>query len=188
MNIFYDGEVDYSMKVQRQEEFQISESVQKDIRQLMESCFSNYPGDRIYLKQLPDFRYLIWEGRQLIAHMAVEHRMVNNQGEPFRIFGITDLCVAADFQHQKHASHLLRLLEDLAKQNGIDFIILNAVEHQLYQNNGYQLVENTCTWLLIQSHKTIGVVRRRLSQSLMVKALGDKEWKAGDLDFLGYAF
>lgn len=176
------------MNVQRLEEFQISKTIQKAIRRLMVRCFGDYPGNRIYLKQLPDFRYLVWETDQLIAHMAVEHRMVSNNGTPFRIFGIADLCVAAEFQHQKHASHLLQLLEKLGQQNGVDFIVLNATEHQLYQNNGYDLVENTCTWMVIQSHQTIGVVRRRLDQTLMVKALSDKEWQSGHLDFLGYAF
>lgn len=176
------------MKIQRLEEFQISETVRKAIRRLMEGCFSDYPGDRIYLKQLPDFRFLTWEKDQLIAHMAVEHRMVCNEGEAFRIFGIVDLCVAAPFQHQKHASHLLEKLETLGQSHGIDFILLNAKEHQLYLNHGYQLVENTCTWVLIQSHKTIGVVRRRLDQSLMVKPLGEKKWQSGHLDFLGSVF
>lgn len=176
------------MMVQRLEEFQISDDVRKSIRRLMESCFADYPGNRIYFKQLPNFRYLVWENDQLIAHMAVEHRMISNNGIPFQIFGIADLCVATEFQHQKHASHLLQLLEELGRKNGIDFVVLNATEFQLYKNNGFQLVENICTWLVIQSHRTIGVVRRRLDQSLMVKALGEKQWQAGDLDFLGYAF
>lgn len=176
------------MKVQRLEEFQISETEQKAIRRLLESSFSEYPGDRIYLKQLPDFRYLVWDKDEIIAHMAVEHRMINNSGDPCRIFGIVDLCVAEPYQHQKYATQLLQQLEELGEQHQVDFVVLTAKEHQLYQNNGYQLVENTCTWLLIQSHQTIGVVRRRLEQCLMVKALGEKKWQAGHMDFLGYAF
>ena len=72
------------MKLQRLQEFEIDEATESAIAGLLGSCFPEYPEGRIYYKQLPDFRFLCWENEALIAHMAVEHRIVNNDGQAFR--------------------------------------------------------------------------------------------------------
>jgi GNAT superfamily N-acetyltransferase len=176
------------MHIQRIEEYLISEPLRQSIRKLLVDCFREYPGDRIYFKQLPDFRYLAWDEEELAGHMAVEHRVINNDGQVLRIFGVVDLCVAEAFQHRKLATQLLREIETFGRQCQVDFLMLAAKEKDLYESNGFRAVDNLCHWLLIQSHQTIGVVRRSLANSLMVKPLGEKEWKAGRVDFLGPIF
>lgn len=176
------------MIVQRIEEFQIDEATHRTIWRLLQEAFPGYPEERSFFKQLPDFRYLLWEGDELAAHMAVEHRLINNADQLLYIFGVVDLCVAASFQQQKLASRLLEELTQLGKQHRIDFIVLQANEAKLYENNGFQLQENLCQWLLITQNKTLGVARRRIEQSLMVKPLGHKVWKPGLVDFLGHVF
>ncbi|MEM8906905.1 MAG: GNAT family N-acetyltransferase [Bacteroidota bacterium] len=176
------------MTIQRLEEFALSSPQHTAIQELLRLCFSEYPQQRSYYKQIPDFRYLVWQDQQLIGHLAVEHRMINVAGNIARIFGVADLCVATSFQDQKIASNLLQQLENLGRQNDIDFLVLTAAEHKLYLNNGFQLVNNTCRWLMINEHQTLGVGHRRIEDCLMVKRLGPLQWKEGLVDLLGYVF
>ena len=176
------------MKLQRLQEFEIDEATESAIAGLLGSCFPEYPEGRIYYKQLPDFRFLCWENEALIAHMAVEHRIVNNDGQAFRVFGIADLCVSESFQHRRLASRMLSELSILGLRHRIAFLLLMAKDHSLYRANGFQLVPNTCKWLMISEHSTLGIAHRRVPSSLMVKALGKKEWRPGLVDFLGHVF
>lgn len=176
------------MKLQRLPEYEIDEAIESSIAGLLADCFPEYPQGRIYYKQLPDFRFLCWESGALIAHMAVEHRVINNDGQVFRIFGVADLCVAEAFQHRRLASRLLSELSILGLRHRIDFLLLMAKDHSLYLSNGFQLVTNTCQWLMINEHRTLGIAHRRVNSSLMVKALRKKEWRPGLVDLLGYVF
>lgn len=176
------------MQIQRLEEFQIEQSLQQQIGDLLGECFSDYPEDRSYFRQLPDFRYLAWMDQQLVAHLAVEHRIINNDDQLLRIFGIIDLCVAPAFQHQKLATKMLRLLEQLARDHRIDFLVLVAKDHEFYTLNGFQVVDNRCRWLMIHDDQTFGITSRSLHRSLLVKATGEKQWRPGITDFLGHIF
>lgn len=176
------------IQIERIEEFLIKPDVQEQIHNLLKKCFSEYPGNRTYYKQLPDFRYLVWHEQQLIGHLAVEHRVMNNGNEVARIFGVVDICVDEDFQSQKTATTLLDELTILGQQNSIDFIVLFADQHDLYFNNGFQLVHNICRWLIINEHQTFGVGHRRIEDCLMVKPIGEKVWTKGVADFLGAVF
>ena len=176
------------MEIKRIEEFQIDESTAKSIKELLRKCFPEYPWQRIYYKQIPSFRYLVFEGDILIGHMGVEHRMMNIGAQAASVFGVVDICISPDFQHRKVASSLLQELETLGRQHQIDFIVLIAQNHQLYKTNGFQLHNNTCRWLMINEHQTLGVNHRHIDDCLMVKALGEKTWNQGLVDFLGYVF
>ena len=176
------------MKIDRLEEFAIKEKTKIQIGSLLKSCFSDYPSDRIYYKQIPSFRYLVWDKKQLIAHMAVEHRYINIGATIASIFGVVDLCVRADAQNKKIASKLLEELEKLANASTIDFIVLVAKEKTLYLKNGFQSVDNTCKWLLIINHQTIGVRQRKIGEDLMIKVIGKKKWNDGIFDYLGHVF
>ena len=176
------------MKLQRLQEFEIEEATELAIAGLLGDCFPEYPQGRIYFKQLPDFRFLCWENESLIAHMAVEHRIIDNDGQALRIFGIADLCVAEAFQHRRLASRMISELAILGLRHRIDFLLLMAKDHGLYESNGFQLVSNTCQWLMISENRTLGIAHRRVRSSLMIKALGKKEWKPGLVDLLGHVF
>lgn len=176
------------MKIQRVEEFLLSPEQRKAITKLLQECFPEYPPNQTYYKQLPDFRFLANDGKKLIAHMAVEHRLINNGDRLVRILGVADLCVAAAYQHQKIASQLLNQLKTLGQKNGVDFILLIAKDHDLYLSNGFQLVPNSCRWVIINKNKTFGIVQRKLERSLMVKPLGQKKWETGQVDLMGHIF
>ncbi len=176
------------MFIQRLEEYKIPIAVHSQISLLLTEAFSGYPKGQTYYKQLPDFRYLIWEEERLIGHMGVEHRLMNNDGQTIKVFGVADLCIAQSHQHKKLATGLLTELERLGRKYGIDFIILMAKEHQLYLSNGFDLVKNECRWLLIQNNNCLGIIHRRIDQALMVKPLANIPWKNGVVDFLGPVF
>ncbi len=176
------------MVIERIEEFQIDARKKAAILQLLRKSFTGYPDGRTYYKQLPDFRYLVWEGELLAGHMGVEHRVINNDGQVARIFGIVDLCVARSFQNRQLAKLLLQKLEQLGAQSGIDFLVLLAGDPAFYLSCGYQSQNNLCQWVMIHAHQTIGATSRRLDHNLMIKPLGDKEWLPGPVDFLGPLF
>jgi predicted N-acetyltransferase YhbS len=176
------------MFIQRIEEYKIPGAVHRQIGALLEASFSGYPKGRTYYKQLPAFRYLVWESEQLVGHMAVDHRLMSVGGLPVKVFGVIDLCVAGSHQRNKLATRLLQELEQLGSQCHIDFIILMAQHHPLYESNGFQSVNNNCKWLLIQDNQSLGVIHRKMKQALMVKPLKEKDWPEGLVDFMGHIF
>ena len=137
-------------RTKRIEEYKIGARTHDKIRDLLRRGFTGYPADRSYFQQIPTFRYLVYQEKQLIGHMAVEHRMINMSEEVYAIFGIVDFCVDPDFQSLRIATHLLSEVEAEARKYGIDFLVLVAKDHGLYEKMGYQLRENICRWLIIE--------------------------------------
>lgn len=177
-----------TMTIQRIEELFIDIPTREAIHSLLEDSFPDYPQGQTYYKQLPDFRYLAWEAQELIGHMAIEHRLINNDGQILRIFGIADLCVAKSFQRQRIATKLIQQLLELSQTIGIDFILLIAEEDTFYHQIGFHPVQNNCQWVLIHRHETFGVVQRRMDSGLMIKGVSEKNWRNGKVDFLGHVF
>ena len=178
------------MRLQHIEEYKIGEELANKIQELLRASFSFYP-ERIYYKQVPDFRLLLWEDdseSNLLAHLAVEHRVISIDKEPVPIFGITDLCVAETKKSKGLASRLLDESKDIAKKHKIDFLVLFADDHRLYIREGYELIPNMCKWMMINEHQTLGIVRRSLADCLMVKRVGRKKWKTGEIDMMGTVF
>lgn len=175
------------MRIERIEEFLLEVDQRAKISALLLTCFPGFPIDRIYFKQPPGFRYLVWEGEELIGHMGVEYRLVGHAGEMIPIFGIMDLCVLPAHQHQRLASKLLVELGQLGEKNAIDFLLLVAKEAELYENNGFFRATNSCQWLLMVGNRALGMVKRKLPE-LMVKPLNTKEWPGGTIEFMGPLF
>ena len=175
------------MKIERIEEYQITASTTSHIQKLLQQAFWQFPDQRIYYKQVPHFRYLVWDEDILAAQVGVEFRIIALNNQPVRIFGIMDLCVDSEYRSQNIGSNLLEKIEAEGLKHNIDFILLFAGDQRIYKNQGYQQVNNTCKWLLINNHQSLGVVHRNIN--LMVKQLGFKQWKEGVLaDLLGFVF
>lgn len=173
---------------QRIEEIQIGKKQRKAIYSLLENAFGAYPQDRTYANQLPSFRYLVWDKKNLVGHMAIEYRTISVGEVTAKIFGIADLCVDENYQHKNVASTLLQQLEKLGKKSLIDFILLIAPDHGVYEKNGFQLVDNPCRWLMINNHQTFGVGNRKIKDCLLVKPIGSAKWPSGLVDLLGHIF
>ncbi|MEN0007013.1 MAG: GNAT family N-acetyltransferase, partial [Bacteroidota bacterium] len=130
-------------------EFQIYPPLKKQIAHLLQLCFDGYPTGRIYLKQLPSFRILCFSEKKLIGHIAVEHRMMNNDGQIVSVFGLTDVCVHVQFQHHRVATRMIDHLTQLAQERAIDFLVLMAQEVGFYKRLGFLPVNNKCQWVMI---------------------------------------
>lgn len=176
------------MKIQRIEEFKINQKRHAEINELLQLCFSSYPSNRSFYKQFPNFRYLVFEEKKLIAHLAIIHRLIKVGEESFVIFGVSDLCVHPNYQHKKIASILLNELEQLGKKHQIDFITLIAQEKKFYKKNKFIVCNNDCRWLMINENQSLGIAQRSLDNALMIKALNNKKWKKEMVDFQGVLF
>jgi len=169
-------------------DFEIPNEKRKALRVLLNSCFPDYFPQREYFKQIPKFRYLVWNEEKLIAQMGVEDRVINVGGDIVRIFGVIDLCVEDCYRSNNIATNLLIMLENLGQQNGIEFIIVFANDHKLYRKNGYKIVTNICRWLAIDELKSVDIFEQPLTDCFMVKSLSPKPWNDGIVDLLGYLF
>lgn len=176
------------MIIKRIEEFKLTPAQHHKISILLQQCFPSYPRKQSFYKQLPSFRYLVFQEKQLAAHLAVIHRLIKVDGKNFTIFGVSDFCVHPDFQRKKIASELLEKLETLGKKHSIDFITLIAQEQKVYKKNGFKTYDNDCRWLIINELQALGLAQRNLDNALMIKPLGKEKWAKGTVDFLGGLF
>jgi len=167
-------------------EHAIAPAMHAEIRAVLDECFPGYPA-RSYFKQLPHFRYLGRSGGQLVAHMGVDHRVVNNGGRVLQVFGIIDLCVTASARSRGHARTLLEEVEDLGRRSALDAVLLFADDPRLYLAAGYRRAPAVVRWLMVNEHEGIGIAERPVDE-LMVKTLNDRDWGPGTVDLLGYLF
>jgi GNAT superfamily N-acetyltransferase len=142
------------MRIETIPEYEISRDVNQLIIRLLVDSFPSFPPDRSYYKILPQFRYLVWADEKLIAHMAIEHRVITNTGIPARIFGVIEVCVASPYRGQKIATTLLQQIEKLGRTSKVNFLMTFADDHRLYAENGYQRVANICRWMKVDEHQT----------------------------------
>lgn len=178
------------MIIERIEEYQLTKNTHQTIYSLLLEGFGQYPAGRDFFRQLPTFRLLAWSDQQdLIGHMAVEHRLVNNQGQLLRIFGIADFTVATSHRNQGIGTNLLQALTDLGHTSEVDFLLLLAHDSgTVYARQGFIAIDAQCKWLLIQQDQSLGVLNRFIAGSLMIKPISNVSWKEGNLDFLGHIF
>ncbi len=177
-----------AVNINQIEEYQVSELEHVKINQLLQQAFSGYPSDKSYYNQVPTFRLLAYQGERLIGHLGVNYRIITLNRDPFPIFGISDLCVDIEFQSQKIASSLLNKLELLAQKTLVDFLVLIADQHEVYLDNGFELVNNRGKWLIIRREMSLGIAHSKLKNCLMIKSIKGKEWETGTVDFLGSMF
>lgn len=176
------------MKIELIQEYEISPTAHAKIIDLKNRCFPDHRKPWSYYKQLPHFRFLVYDDTSLIAHMGVDHRVIAVGDQPRTIFGIVDLCVDPQFRDRGIASELLDKLSELARRSRIDFLFAIVNRARLYERNGFQGLDALCLWLRINDHKNYGVAVERIANEIMVKQIGGKGWVDGPIDLLGYMF
>lgn len=172
----------------RNEEFQFSITMQKQLHDLISKCFSEYPEGKTFLKQAPHFRILARSGKKLVGQIAVDYRHINNGGQTAAVFCLSDVCVHPDYQSQKIGSKMLELLEKEAIKNKLDFMLLTATETGLYYKNGFRIKNNIFRWLMIQGMESLGLNQRRLEKTVMVKRFSKQKWSKAIIDLAGPIF
>jgi hypothetical protein len=63
-----------------------------------------------------------------------------------------------------------------------------ADDNRIYLKNDFQAFSQECHWLGIEDHHNCGVLTETIEKEFMVKHIGDKPWKSGAIDLLGYMF
>lgn len=169
-------------------EIDLNEDILNLIQPLLCECFGgDYPQDRVYFKQKPHFRFLAYNGDRLIGHIACDYRVMNLNGEAINALSLIDVCVSSDMRSLGVGSELLMETDRFCQNRDIDFIVLFADHPGLYKRNGFQTFSTRCTWLKINDEdQTTRGIGSEVIQELMVKSVGKKEWKEGELDLLGY--
>jgi N-acetylglutamate synthase-like GNAT family acetyltransferase len=176
------------MTITHHPDYLLSSNQHNEIAALLQICFHQYPGGRSHFRQIPHFRILAHDDSgSLLGHIAIEHRMIHNAGQVLHIFGLADVCIHPDYQNKGLGTKLLNFLENLAREAQIEALLLIAPEPEFYLKNDFLAVENDCKWLFLQGDQTLGVLNRKVG-GLMVKMLGEKSWRSGQLDLLGHIF
>ncbi len=176
------------MQLKRYLEHEIPIDLHSSIQNLRNSSFPEDQCPRSYGKQFPHFRILAFAEERLVGHLGVDHRAMRFGDQVYSIFGVVDLCVAGDKQGCGIGGTLLSKLEEFAKNGGIDAIVLLAKRTELYLKNGFRVIDAECSWLGLDEHKNLGVLKENISGEIMMKLIRIKEWPAGPIDFLGYMF
>jgi GNAT superfamily N-acetyltransferase len=175
-----------AITISRVAEAEIGGDLSRQLQSLLQMCFPGYPS-RSYFKLPPHFRYLaVMSGAVVAAQMGVELRVIRVGDRVVRTFGVIDLCVRQGERSRGLASRLLAEVTGFARACGMDFVILFADDDRLYARNGWVRVSNRCTWLKIHDHTTLGLARAVNTDAMMVKAVGERAWPAGDVDLLGH--
>ena len=180
-----------NMKIKKIIECDMDNELTENIQELLTECFKGiYPNNRIYFKQVPHFRFLVFnEEKHLLAQVGLDYRVMNLNGKRIKVLGIVDLCVSRAHRSKGIASLLLLEIDKYCGKKDIDFLLLFADNKTLYLKNGYKPVRNKCRWLKIDDrNQTILGIGYEERSDLMVKKIGTNEWTEGDLDFLGYLY
>lgn len=168
-------------------EAEIDWDLRQQVQALLQASFPAYPS-RSYFKLPPHFRYLAMTNGKVVAQMGVEHRVIRVNSNVVRTFGVVDLCVRKSERSRGLAGKLLAEVTELASACGMDFVLLFADDDRLYTRNGWARAGNPCSWLKIHDHTTLGLATAEDTNSLMVKAIGQKAWPEGKVDLLGHLF
>ena len=175
------------MKITRTIEFDLTPDIHQQITKLKNLSFPETKRNRSYFKQLPHFRYLVFDDDLLVGHMGIDHRVIRVGDRVFSIFGIIALCIKPNYQGRGIASQLLQTVTELAQEKAIDFLFLVAHDNRIYLKNGFQAVSAPCSWLGIEDHNNCGVLAETIEE-FMIKQTGEKLWVDKPIDLLGYMF
>src|SRR5687767_14198955 len=112
------------MEIAQIEHYRLAGALEADLIGLLRRSFPSYGFDRTYYKIPPHFHLLATDDTRLVAQTGVEYRVISADGRPLAIFGVVDLCVAPVHRSRGTASALLRHVEALAREVGVDFVVL----------------------------------------------------------------
>ncbi|ANP89348.1 GNAT family N-acetyltransferase [Rhizobium leguminosarum] len=170
-------------------EYEMDAQTTAQVTALLDESFPDTFEGRTYFKQLPHFRYLVFEGETVIGQVGVDHRVIRAGGKIVRIFGVIDLCVTPAHRGAGVAGNLLKHVERLAAASNVDFLVLMGDVDSLYIANGFRHVDPAMTkWLAVEDVESVAVIERDLSQCFLVKPMRGENWNIGQIDMLGYLF
>ncbi len=175
----------FTMKIVRKQELEISNEEHEKILELFQDSFENYPSKHTFYHQPPHFRYLLWLEDELAGHLSASYRFARSGEEVFSVFGISELCVAEKRRKKGYAKTLLAELKKEAKKAEISQIISLTDNPDFYLNNGFSLFEQEVKWMMMKDFRSLGIMSRRIKDSLVFLSIGGQDISGGPLDMLG---
>ena len=164
-------------------------AVQDQLPPLLDEAFPGFFNGRTYVKQQPHFRIVMHSGSHLIAHVALDYRVIRIGAEIVRICGVIDLCVRKDRRGQGTGSQLLERAEVQAREAEVCFMVLMADHHDLYTRHGFVRIQAAATrWLAIEDRASHSLTEQDLSDCFMAKPLTNFGWPEGPIDLLAICF
>lgn len=176
--------------IKRFAEDRVNDLLRRQLAKLLQECFTDKFENITYFKQLPHFRYVLEADGRPIAQLGIDHRIMNFDGVPKRIYGVVNLCVSQDYRGNGMAGMLLKAMEKDAQKANVDSILLLAENPALYTNHGYRFLNAECRWLGIDDEKqiSIGLLTENIESELMIKGVVESCVDYHQVDFLGYMF
>ncbi|HEY0262386.1 MAG TPA: GNAT family N-acetyltransferase [Chitinophagales bacterium] len=171
-------------------EFEIDAKTKDELNKLLVLCFpeTNYHG-RTFFKQMPHYRLILYENKQVIGQLAIDYRSMNLNGELVNVMGIIDLAILPGFQGKGYGTLLMNEFEKIASNNAnnIDFLFLVTDKSKFYKRLGYKATSLVVSWLKIHQTVNYGIGKEEVNDcTLMYKSIGNNIWCDGELDMLGY--
>lgn len=162
---------------------------QRDLAQLLDSCFPGTFEGRTYFKQLPHARLVLRQDGGVVGQVGLDHRVIRVAADVVRVLGVIDLCVAPHLRRGGRATALLEAAAQVAADANAEFVILFADKPAVYLRNGYRPVEPAVvTWLAVEDRRSCGMQERDFSGTLMARPVAAAAFPRGPIDLLGYLF
>ncbi|KKD60089.1 GNAT family acetyltransferase [Grimontia sp. AD028] len=171
------------MRIQYLPDSEVNASIDAKIRALLSKSFLNnndseHFAQHRYYKEMPQHRYMAWEGDELAAHIAVHEKQVSIDGIEYSIAGIAEVCVNQAFRGQGLVKQILKEVHQHRLAAGDDFALLFG-EAEIYSSSGYETTTN-----VLMHNPENGWI---LAGKTMAKSL-NKVWPSGDVKLLGLPF
>ncbi len=167
----------------------VDQELRTGISDLLQAAFEGYPPNRSHYKQLPSFRILGFDRERLAAHCAVDYRMVSVNNRSMAVFGLSDLCVQDAARGKGAGSGLIGAVHEVAVSAQVDWLLAFSASDEFYAKNGFQPLDVTCRWMLLQGERSWGLLQRRMPDILFVRRVSARgDWPPGILDLMGPVF
>ena len=179
-----------SLEIRFHPEHEITGALSEALRALLAEAFPPAYQERPFFKQLPHGRFVAHREGQVVGHLGLDHRVMHVAGRLVRVFGVVDLCIAADARGAGIGSAMLQAFLTLGEAAGAEYALALADDHGVYLRAGFTLSPVTeATILAIHQDRSHSLMTKDLSDIFMVRPLGAAPpWPAGPVDFMGYLY
>ena len=155
---------------------------------LLARCFRTDFGGRSFFQTRHGWRHVLRHDGRIIAHLAVQLRVVRLSEDLLTVAGIADVATDPNHRGQGHAATLLQAALAAARQSPASHALLFGTAG-LYPAAGFRPVANPLTYLDLTGARTGQLHRGRPEDHLQCLDLGGETWDGtAPLDLLGGLF
>lgn len=163
----------------------VNQDLNNRLIQILSVCFPDqhvFTKQRYY-KELPNYRWIIENKSEIIAHAALHKKEIITESNKIIIGGIAEVCVHPEYRGNGLVKLLLTHAHDFSIKEGFMFTMLFG-DAKVYSSSGYKVIENKIKYL---DHITKLWKVENISD-VMVKELATYMWPKGIIDLQGPTF